>query len=52
MDGRTERVTVPAGETAATVTVTVPGARLWWPAGYGDQPLYGLAVTLGVPGEA
>ncbi|MFP8888035.1 glycoside hydrolase family 2 protein [Streptomyces mangrovi] len=50
--GRTERVTVPAGETAATVTVTVPGARLWWPAGYGDQPLYGLTVTLGAPGQA
>ncbi|GAA2435829.1 glycoside hydrolase family 2 protein [Streptomyces macrosporus] len=48
--GRAERVTVPAGETAATVTVTVPDARLWWPVGHGDQPLYGLAVTLGTAG--
>ncbi|PJE95243.1 beta-mannosidase [Streptomyces carminius] len=44
--GRTGSVTVPAGGTSAVVTVTVPGARLWWPAGHGDQPLYDLAVTL------
>ncbi|MDX3109243.1 glycoside hydrolase family 2 protein [Nonomuraea angiospora] len=38
--------TVPVGETAAVVTVGVPGARLWWPAGYGEQPLYDLQVSL------
>ncbi|NUP24393.1 MAG: glycoside hydrolase family 2 protein [Streptomyces sp.] len=31
---------------AATVTVLVPQARLWWPVGYGDQPLYDLTVAL------
>ncbi|MFD1829391.1 glycoside hydrolase family 2 protein [Streptomyces desertarenae] len=49
--GRTGRVTVPAGQTSAQVAVTVPGARLWWPAGHGEQPLYDLAVTLEAPGD-
>ncbi|MGP3982516.1 glycoside hydrolase family 2 protein [Streptomyces sp. KR80] len=30
----------------AHVTVLVPDARLWWPVGYGDQPLYDLTVAL------
>jgi beta-mannosidase len=49
VDGREERVTV-TGDTA-TVTVAVPDARLWWPVGYGDQPLYDLTVTLLADGE-
>jgi beta-mannosidase len=44
VDGHEERASVAGG--TATVTVTVPDARLWWPAGYGDQPLYDLTVTL------
>ncbi|MFD7385385.1 glycoside hydrolase family 2 protein [Streptomyces anulatus] len=47
------RATV-AGETAearfegdeAVLRLTVDRPRLWWPRGYGDQPLYGLDVTL------
>ncbi|XVS62224.1 glycoside hydrolase family 2 protein [Actinosynnema sp. CA-299493] len=35
----------------AHVTVLVPDARLWWPAGYGDQPLYDLTVALLVDGR-
>ena len=35
------------GETAATVEVEVPGVRLWWPRGYGAQPLYPVTVTVG-----
>lgn len=31
-------------------TVTVPDVALWWPRGYGDQPLYD--VTLELAGEA
>jgi beta-mannosidase len=42
--GRQERVTV-SGD-AAHVTVLVPDIGLWWPVGYGDQPLYDLTVTL------
>ena len=26
--------------------LTVPDAQLWWPAGYGGQPLYGVHVSL------
>jgi beta-mannosidase len=44
-----ERVTV-LGDTAR-VTVLVPDARLWWPVGYGDHPLYELTVTLLADGE-
>ncbi|MFI7277110.1 glycosyl hydrolase 2 galactose-binding domain-containing protein [Streptomyces sp. NPDC049879] len=46
VDGHRAEATVPAGSDTATVTVEVPGARLWWPVGYGEQPLYGLEVTL------
>ncbi len=38
--------TVPAGSTSALVEVVVESPRLWWPHGYGDQPLYDVAVTL------
>ncbi|MDB1089835.1 glycoside hydrolase family 2 protein [Streptomyces sp. ACA25] len=51
VDGRTARSTVPAGASAAVVTVEVPDARLWWPAGYGEQPLYDLLVELRAPGD-
>jgi beta-mannosidase len=44
--GSEARAEVSAGATAAVVTVEVPDAALWWPAGYGDQPLYDLAVEL------
>jgi len=35
-----------AGEDAALVRLEVPDAALWWPRGYGDQPLHDVAVTL------
>ncbi|MFV0137557.1 glycoside hydrolase family 2 protein [Streptomyces sp. HMX87] len=31
----------------AVLDLEVPGARLWWPRGYGEQPLYDLHLTLG-----
>ncbi|MGP4111944.1 glycoside hydrolase family 2 protein [Streptomyces sp. 4N509B] len=37
---------LPAGSTTALVDLAVPGVRLWWPAGHGDQPLYELRVEL------
>ncbi|MEV7094816.1 glycoside hydrolase family 2 protein [Amycolatopsis sp. NPDC051045] len=43
---RTARATVEPGGTRGTVTLTVPDARLWWPAGYGEHPLYDLEVDL------
>ncbi|MEU0091012.1 glycoside hydrolase family 2 TIM barrel-domain containing protein [Kribbella sp. NPDC006257] len=53
-DGRTYRSTaiLPPGETSAVVVVDVPDAPVWWPAGYGDQPLADLTVTVGDDSEA
>ncbi|MGI5492978.1 glycoside hydrolase family 2 protein [Microtetraspora malaysiensis] len=45
--GVTERVRLAPGERTALVTLTVPAPDLWWPRGYGDQPLYPLTVQLG-----
>ncbi|WFE34134.1 glycoside hydrolase family 2 protein [Micromonospora sp. WMMD975] len=44
--GVTAEVTVPAGQRATALTLTVPDPALWWPVGYGDQPLHDLDVTL------
>jgi len=46
------RVEVPAGATSAVVTVDVPDAPVWWPVGYGAQPLVGVDVTLATPDGA
>jgi beta-mannosidase len=45
LDQRTQS-TVEAGATSVTLAVDIPDAPLWWPAGYGEQPLADLAVTL------
>jgi len=37
---------VAAGETTAVVRLEVPEVELWWPAGYGPQPLYAAEVVL------
>ena len=47
--GASAEVTVPAGATTAVVVVDVPDVALWWPRGYGDQPLYDLHVELAGP---
>ncbi|MEU1964223.1 glycoside hydrolase family 2 protein [Micromonospora sediminicola] len=44
--GVAAEVTVPAGERAALLTLTVDDPALWWPVGYGEQPLHDLDVTL------
>ena len=44
--GRRAESAVDAGATRATLVIDVPDAPLWWPAGYGDQPLADLTVTL------
>jgi len=48
-DEHTAQVTLGAGASDAVVVVEAPGARPWWPRGYGAQPLYGLTVTLEGP---
>ncbi|NRQ36709.1 glycoside hydrolase family 2 protein [Nonomuraea sp. NN258] len=35
----------------AVVVVPVPRPRLWWPRGYGEQPLYDCVVTLSAGGH-
>lgn len=42
--GRAERAEVDGS--SVVVRLRVPGARLWWPRGYGKQPLYELELTL------
>nr|WP_155337613.1 glycoside hydrolase family 2 protein [Acrocarpospora corrugata] len=44
--GVTEQVRLAPGERTAVVTLTVQDPDLWWPRGYGDQPLYPLTVSL------
>ncbi|MBO3750189.1 glycoside hydrolase family 2 protein [Streptosporangiaceae bacterium NEAU-GS5] len=44
--GITESVRLAPGQRTAVVTVTVPDPELWWPVGYGAQPLYPLTVTV------
>ncbi|GAB3457528.1 glycoside hydrolase family 2 protein [Streptomonospora sediminis] len=52
--GREAAVSVPADAAEGVAVIEVPDAELWWPAGYGDQPLYGLDVAIaeGAPGAA
>ncbi|MBD8080131.1 glycoside hydrolase family 2 protein [Cellulosimicrobium arenosum] len=40
-------VGLAAGSSSAVVHVDVPDASLWWPRGYGDQPLYDVRVSVG-----
>lgn len=49
--GSEASVVVPEGATSAVLTVLVPQAERWWPVGYGDPRLYGLAVTLTGPDD-
>ena len=41
------RVTLVPGENRLSATLDVDRPKLWWPVGYGDQPLYPLSVSLG-----
>lgn len=40
-------VTLAAGANQVSATVAVENPKLWWPNGYGEQPLYDLEVRLG-----
>jgi len=46
------RATVNEGRFATALRVSVKKPRLWWPRGYGDQPLYRAEVTIVVDGRA
>ena len=43
----TETVVVKNGQTDATVRVSAGSIDLWWPRGYGVQPLYDVTVSIG-----
>lgn len=43
---------VAEGRDETVLTIAVPEAKLWWPVGYGEQPLYDVAVTAGDTDEA
>ncbi|RDI70189.1 beta-mannosidase [Halopelagius longus] len=44
-----DRVALQAGTSEVTLDLTVSDPDLWWPNGYGDQPLYELVVELTSP---
>ncbi len=44
--GKTWEQTVPVDGGTGTVQVEVPQPELWWPKGYGEQPLYSVAISL------
>ena len=44
---KSEKVTLSPGANKVALTLDVKNPKLWWPVGYGDQPLYPLSVTLG-----
>lgn len=50
VDGIVASAHIEAGQTAATTVVRVPDARLWWPRGHGEQPLYEASVRVACAG--
>lgn len=46
-----QKVELRPGENAAQLSVDVDPVELWWPAGYGDQPLYLVTVEVEKAGE-
>ncbi len=47
--GQHLQTTLPAGVTSVVVEVAVPKVELWWPHGFGGQPLYPVTITLSDP---
>lgn len=47
VNGQTGTIRVKPGQTDAAVRVDAGTVELWWPRGYGEQPLYDVAVTAG-----
>ncbi len=45
------RMHLVPGENTASLECLVPSVKLWWPAGYGDQPLYSVGLTIARSGE-
>lgn len=45
--GARAAASVAHGDARATLSLRAADAELWWPRGYGDQPLYDLRVAVG-----
>lgn len=39
-------ISVPAGDGKISTVLTAKGVKLWWPNGFGEQPLYNLTASL------
>ena len=49
-EGVRAELSLPPGADTGTVELVVPDAPVWWPAGYGKQPLSTVTVELSGPG--
>lgn len=45
-DGVRQEYTLPVKQAAETLEITVEDPQIWWPNGYGEQPLYRLETLL------
>ena len=47
-DGSTREAsaTLSGGATGGDLSIEIADPQLWWPSGYGEQPLYGIVVAL------
>ncbi|MHB9037731.1 MAG: beta-mannosidase [Armatimonadota bacterium] len=45
-DGQTEEHTLKTSGVKAKCAINVSKSKLWWPNGYGEQPLYGVEAAL------
>ena len=44
--GASQRLSLPAGASSATLNLTAAGVALWWANGMGAQPLYAVTASL------
>lgn len=49
--GATASTRIAEGSRTAVLDLSVEDVELWWPRGFGDQPLHDLEVTLSADGE-
>jgi len=45
-------VTIPAGEATVSIAMMAKGVELWWPNGFGQQPLYNIKTSLAFIGSS
>ncbi|MBO0983504.1 glycoside hydrolase family 2 protein [Rathayibacter sp. SD072] len=50
--GVTATTAVPADESSAVLELSVEDVAVWWPRGFGEQPLFDLEVVLSIDGES